>query len=58
MKIYSQVHTPDSSRYWINESYEAHFKEGLEPENIDKVKSFIIIPHILSKDLTALCHFY
>ena len=34
--LIDEVHTPDSSRYWINESYEAHFKEGLEPENIDK----------------------
>jgi phosphoribosylaminoimidazole-succinocarboxamide synthase len=32
-----QVHTPDSSRYWIASSYEETFKSGLEPENVDKV---------------------
>ena len=32
-----QVHTPDSSRYWVADSYEARHAEGLEPENIDKV---------------------
>lgn len=32
-----QVHTPDSSRYWIANSYEERFKNGLEPENVDKV---------------------
>ena len=29
-------HTPDSSRYWIADSYDERFKEGLEPENVDK----------------------
>lgn len=41
LMIYSffgkQVHTPDSSRYWIANSYEDRFKSGLEPENVDKV---------------------
>ena len=32
-----QVHTPDSSRYWIADSYMERFENGLEPENIDKV---------------------
>ena len=32
-----QVHTPDSSRYWIAASYEQRQGQGLEPENIDKV---------------------
>ncbi|RWR80755.1 phosphoribosylaminoimidazole-succinocarboxamide synthase, chloroplastic [Cinnamomum micranthum f. kanehirae] len=31
------VHTPDSSRYWIADSYEERFQNGLEPENVDKV---------------------
>jgi len=35
-----QVHTPDSSRYWIAASYEKRQREGLEPENIDKVCYF------------------
>ncbi len=32
-----QVHTPDSSRYWIAASYEERQSQGMEPENIDKV---------------------
>lgn len=35
-----QVHTPDSSRYWIATSYEERQRQGLEPENIDKVRHF------------------
>ncbi|AQK89094.1 putative beta-14-xylosyltransferase IRX14 [Zea mays] len=30
------VHTPDSNRYWIANSYEYRFISGLEPENVDK----------------------
>uniref|UniRef100_A0A6N2LI74 phosphoribosylaminoimidazolesuccinocarboxamide synthase n=1 Tax=Salix viminalis TaxID=40686 RepID=A0A6N2LI74_SALVM len=35
--LIDEVHTPDSSRYWIAHSYEERFKKGLEPENVDKV---------------------
>ena len=31
-----EIHTPDSSRYWIQESYEKNFQKGREPEYIDK----------------------
>ncbi|KAL2473994.1 Phosphoribosylaminoimidazole-succinocarboxamide synthase [Forsythia ovata] len=34
--LIDEVHTPDSSRYWIADSYEGRFENGLEPENIDK----------------------
>ncbi len=34
--LIDEIHTPDSSRYWLQNSYEQRFKEGLEPENIDK----------------------
>nr|XP_024927260.2 phosphoribosylaminoimidazole-succinocarboxamide synthase, chloroplastic isoform X2 [Ziziphus jujuba var. spinosa] len=34
--LIDEVHTPDSSRYWIASSYKKHFQNGLEPENIDK----------------------
>ncbi|MBD3317078.1 MAG: phosphoribosylaminoimidazolesuccinocarboxamide synthase [Chitinivibrionales bacterium] len=34
--LVDEIHTPDSSRYWIAESYEKRFTEGLEPESIDK----------------------
>ncbi|KAI8548350.1 hypothetical protein RHMOL_Rhmol07G0267200 [Rhododendron molle] len=35
--LLDEVHTPDSSRYWIANSYEERFSKSLEPENIDKV---------------------
>ena len=34
--LIDEIHTPDSSRYWINESYEARMAVGKEPQNIDK----------------------
>jgi len=34
--LVDEIQTPDSSRYWIAESYEERFNAGLEPENIDK----------------------
>ncbi len=34
--LIDEIHTPDSSRYWISGSYEERFTNDLEPENIDK----------------------
>ena len=34
--LIDEIHTPDSSRYWISETYEDRFAKNLEPENIDK----------------------
>ncbi|WP_179188140.1 phosphoribosylaminoimidazolesuccinocarboxamide synthase [Kiloniella majae] len=31
-----EIHTPDSSRYWIAESYQERMDKGLEPESLDK----------------------
>jgi len=31
-----EVHTPDSSRYWIEETYEERFNNGKEPDSLDK----------------------
>jgi len=31
-----EVHTPDSSRYWIAETYEKRMNSGEEPESLDK----------------------
>ena len=31
-----EVHTCDSSRFWLKESYEASFAGGVEPEKLDK----------------------
>ncbi|MBD3422393.1 MAG: phosphoribosylaminoimidazolesuccinocarboxamide synthase [Chitinivibrionales bacterium] len=36
LTLIDEIHTPDSSRYWIAESYEERFAQGREPENIDK----------------------
>jgi len=31
-----EIHTPDSSRYWIKETYEERHARGEEPESLDK----------------------
>jgi phosphoribosylaminoimidazole-succinocarboxamide synthase len=37
-KLYSmdEIHTPDSSRFWIKKTYKTRIAKGLEPENFDK----------------------
>ncbi|TAL63976.1 MAG: phosphoribosylaminoimidazolesuccinocarboxamide synthase [Legionella sp.] len=34
--LIDEIHTPDSSRYWLADSYAERFAAGKEPENIDK----------------------
>ena len=34
--LIDEVHTPDSSRFWVAESYEERIAAGQEPENFDK----------------------
>jgi Phosphoribosylaminoimidazolesuccinocarboxamide (SAICAR) synthase len=34
--LIDEIHTPDSSRYWLKNTYEDLFEKGKEPENIDK----------------------
>ncbi len=34
--LIDEVHTPDSSRYWLADSYAERLEAGLEPENYDK----------------------
>jgi phosphoribosylaminoimidazole-succinocarboxamide synthase len=34
--LIDEVHTPDSSRFWRDETYVDRFANGLEPENFDK----------------------
>lgn len=36
IRLIDEIHTPDSSRYWLAGSYEERFKAGENPENIDK----------------------
>jgi phosphoribosylaminoimidazole-succinocarboxamide synthase len=34
--LIDEVHTPDSSRYWVAASYEERMAAGVEPESLDK----------------------
>ena len=34
--LVDEVHTPDSSRFWIRDSYEERLNQGEEPESLDK----------------------
>lgn len=34
--LIDEIHTPDSSRFWIKKTYAERLKKGLEPENFDK----------------------
>jgi len=34
--LIDEIHTPDSSRFWLAESYEELFKQNKEPDNLDK----------------------
>ncbi len=36
LTLIDEVHTPDSSRYWIADTYVERIAAGLEPENFDK----------------------
>ncbi len=34
--LIDEIHTPDSSRYWLKDTYEEKMAKGEEPDNIDK----------------------
>jgi len=34
--LIDEIHTPDSSRYWLKDTYQNRFEKCEEPENIDK----------------------
>lgn len=34
--LIDEIHTPDSSRYWLSATYQERISAGKEPENIDK----------------------
>lgn len=36
LTLIDEIHTPDSSRFWIAETYKERFEKGLELENFDK----------------------
>jgi phosphoribosylaminoimidazole-succinocarboxamide synthase len=36
MLLIDEIHTPDSSRFWFQKSYEERFRKGESPESFDK----------------------
>lgn len=36
LTVADEIHTPDSSRYWIGDTYQERFARGEEPESLDK----------------------
>jgi phosphoribosylaminoimidazole-succinocarboxamide synthase len=34
--LIDEMHTPDSSRFWLAETYESRLADGIEPESLDK----------------------
>lgn len=36
LTLIDEIHTPDSSRFWIKDTYEKLFGEGKEPQKLDK----------------------
>lgn len=36
LTLIDEIHTPDSSRFWVAKTYKERFKKGVEPENFDK----------------------
>lgn len=36
LTLIDEVHTPDSSRYWVKKTHQQRFNKGLEPESYDK----------------------
>lgn len=36
LMLIDEIHTPDSSRFWVKSTYKQRIKKGMEPENFDK----------------------
>ena len=71
--LIDEVHTCDSSRYWIKDTYEERFQQNLEPEKLDKdcVRDWVkqrcdpykddippIDPNIIKKVYDSYSYFY
>ncbi len=67
--IADEIHTPDSSRYWLASGYEAAFAAGTRPPSFDKdvIRSWVAarcdpytddIPEIPAEMITATCAVY
>jgi phosphoribosylaminoimidazole-succinocarboxamide synthase len=42
--VIDEIHTPDSSRFWYQKTYEGRFEKGEDPESFDKeyVRRFLV----------------
>jgi phosphoribosylaminoimidazole-succinocarboxamide synthase len=47
LMVIDEIHTPDSSRYWVEGSYAERFARGEEPEMLDKenIRQWLIKEH-------------
>ena len=45
--VIDEIHTPDSSRYWVADGYEKHFAAGHDQEMLDKenIRQWLIKEH-------------
>ena len=45
--VIDEIHTPDSSRYWVAQGYEERFAQGVEQEMLDKenIRQWLIKEH-------------
>jgi phosphoribosylaminoimidazole-succinocarboxamide synthase len=45
--VIDEIHTPDSSRYWIADGYEERFRQGAEQQMLDKenIRQWLITEH-------------
>ena len=45
--VIDEIHTPDSSRYWVAQGYEERFAKGVEQEMLDKenIRQWLITEH-------------
>jgi phosphoribosylaminoimidazole-succinocarboxamide synthase len=51
--LIDEVHTPDSSRYWVADSYDTRLAAGEEPESLDKeiIRRALLVSETLSADV-------
>lgn len=69
IRVIDEIHTPDSSRLWVKQSYENHLSRGDAPEMLDKeiVRRYLMdqgfsgqgtVPHVPVSKLIALAEIY
>ncbi|MBM4252667.1 MAG: phosphoribosylaminoimidazolesuccinocarboxamide synthase [Deltaproteobacteria bacterium] len=69
IKVIDEIHTPDSSRLWLKETYDAHMVQGQAPDMLDKevVRRYLLaqgfsghgpVPHVPTSELVGLAHVY